>query len=55
MSAVEVVFLLLSLLAVASALLVVSTDHLVHAALWLAQRWSDGGPKGRPTELRQSR
>ena len=35
MSAVEVVFLLLSLIAVGSALLVVSTSNLVHAALWL--------------------
>lgn len=35
MSAVEVVFLLLSLVAVASALLVVTTGNLVHAALWL--------------------
>ncbi len=35
MSAIEVVFLLLSLVAVASALLVVTTDNLVHAALWL--------------------
>jgi NADH-quinone oxidoreductase subunit J len=34
-SAVEVVFLLLSLVAVGSALLVVTTSHLVHAALWL--------------------
>ena len=35
MSAVEVLFLLLSLVAVGSALLVVSTTNLVHAALWL--------------------
>ncbi len=35
MSAVEVVFLLLSLVAVASALLVVTTRNMVHAALWL--------------------
>jgi len=34
-NAVEVVFLLLSLVAVGSALLVVTTQHLVHAALWL--------------------
>jgi NADH-quinone oxidoreductase subunit J len=34
-SAVELVFLLLSLLAVGSALLVVTTRNLVHAALWL--------------------
>lgn len=35
MSAVQVVFVLLSLVAVVSALLVVTTTHLVHAALWL--------------------
>lgn len=35
LSAVELVFLLLSLLAVGSALLVVTTRNLVHAALWL--------------------
>ena len=35
MSALEIVFLLLSLLAVGSALLVVTTRNLVHAALWL--------------------
>ena len=35
MSAVEIVFILLSLVAVGSALLVVTTSHLVHAALWL--------------------
>ena len=35
MSAVQVVFVLLSLIAVVSALLVVTTIHLVHAALWL--------------------
>ena len=35
MSAVQVVFVLLSLIAVVSALLVVTTTHLVHAALWL--------------------
>jgi len=35
MSAIEVVFILLSLVAVGSALLVVTTKHLVHAALWL--------------------
>ena len=35
MSFVELVFLLLSLTAVASALLVVSTRNMVHAALWL--------------------
>jgi NADH-quinone oxidoreductase subunit J len=34
-SAVQVVFVVLSLLAVASALLVVTTSNLVHAALWL--------------------
>jgi NADH-quinone oxidoreductase subunit J len=34
-SAVQVVFVLLSLIAVVSALLVVTTTHLVHAALWL--------------------
>jgi NADH-quinone oxidoreductase subunit J len=34
-SAVQVIFLLLSLIAVVSALLVVTTTHLVHAALWL--------------------
>jgi NADH-quinone oxidoreductase subunit J len=34
-SALEIVFLLLSLVAVGSALLVVTTQHLVHAALWL--------------------
>jgi NADH-quinone oxidoreductase subunit J len=34
-SAVSVVFWVLSLLAVGSALLVVTTRHLVHAALWL--------------------
>lgn len=34
-SAVAVVFWVLSLLAVGSALLVVTTRHLVHAALWL--------------------
>lgn len=33
--AVSVVFWVLSLLAVGSALLVVTTRHLVHAALWL--------------------
>ncbi len=32
---IEVVFLLLSLVAVGSALLVVTTPHMVHAALWL--------------------
>jgi NADH-quinone oxidoreductase subunit J len=32
---VEVIFLLLSLVALGSALLVVTTNHLVHAALWL--------------------
>ena len=35
MSAAQVVFVLLSLVAVVSALLVVTTAHLVHAALWL--------------------
>ncbi|MGH3496526.1 MAG: NADH-quinone oxidoreductase subunit J family protein [Nocardioidaceae bacterium] len=35
MSAVEVVFVLASVVAVASAVMVVSTDHMVHAALWL--------------------
>ena len=35
MSAVEAVFVLLSLVAVGSALLVVTTSNLVHAALWL--------------------
>ena len=35
MSAVQVVFVLLSLIAVVSALRVVTTIHLVHAALWL--------------------
>jgi NADH-quinone oxidoreductase subunit J len=35
MSTVEVLFWLLSCLAVGSAVLVVTTDHLVHAALWL--------------------
>lgn len=35
MSAVEAVFLLLSLVALGSALLVVTTSNLVHAALWL--------------------
>ena len=35
MSAVQVVFVLLSLVAVASALLVVTTRNMVHAALWL--------------------
>ncbi len=35
MSAAQVVFVLLSLVAVVSALLVVTTTHLVHAALWL--------------------
>ena len=34
-SAVQVVFVLLSLIAVGSALLVVTTRNLVHAALWL--------------------
>jgi NADH-quinone oxidoreductase subunit J len=34
-SAVQVVFLVLSLIAVVSALLVVTTSHLVHSALWL--------------------
>ena len=34
-TAVEVVFLLLSVMAVASALLVVTTRQIVHAALWL--------------------
>jgi NADH-quinone oxidoreductase subunit J len=34
-SAVEAVFVLLSLVAVGSALLVVTTSNLVHAALWL--------------------
>jgi NADH-quinone oxidoreductase subunit J len=34
-SAVQVVFVLLSLVAVASALLVVTTRNMVHAALWL--------------------
>src|SRR5687767_4236075 len=35
MSAIEVVFLLLALIAVGSALLVVTTRNMVHAALWL--------------------
>ena len=35
MSVTEVVFALLAWLAVGSALLVVTTNHLVHAALWL--------------------
>ena len=35
MSFVEVIFLLLSLVAVVSALLVVTTRNMVHAALWL--------------------
>ena len=35
MSVVEVIFLLLSLVAVGSALLVVTTRNMVHAALWL--------------------
>ena len=35
MSWVEAIFLLLSAIAVVSALLVVTTPHLVHAALWL--------------------
>ena len=35
MSWVEAIFLLLGAIAVASALLVVTTPHLVHAALWL--------------------
>ena len=35
MSVTEVVFALLACLAVGSALLVVTTNHLVHAALWL--------------------
>lgn len=35
MTLVEVIFLLLSLVAVASALLVVTTRNMVHAALWL--------------------
>ena len=35
MNAVQVVFVLLSAIAVVSALLVVTTSHLVHAALWL--------------------
>ncbi|HYJ68151.1 MAG TPA: NADH-quinone oxidoreductase subunit J [Nocardioidaceae bacterium] len=35
MSVVEVLFWLLSCLALGSAVLVVTTDHLVHAALWL--------------------
>ena len=35
MSTVEVLFWLLSCLAVGSAVLVVTTNHLVHAALWL--------------------
>jgi NADH-quinone oxidoreductase subunit J len=35
MSTVEVLFWLLSCLALGSAVLVVTTDHLVHAALWL--------------------
>jgi NADH-quinone oxidoreductase subunit J len=34
-STVEVLFWLLSVLAIGSAVLVVTTDHLVHAALWL--------------------
>jgi NADH-quinone oxidoreductase subunit J len=34
-STVEVLFWLLSCLAIGSAVLVVTTDHLVHAALWL--------------------
>jgi NADH-quinone oxidoreductase subunit J len=34
-TAVEVIFLLLAAIAVVSAVLVVSTPHLVHAALWL--------------------
>jgi NADH-quinone oxidoreductase subunit J len=35
MSTVEVLFWLLSCLAIGSGVLVVTTDHLVHAALWL--------------------
>ena len=35
MSTVEVLFWLLSVLAIGSGVLVVTTDHLVHAALWL--------------------
>ncbi|HKE67666.1 MAG TPA: NADH-quinone oxidoreductase subunit J [Nocardioidaceae bacterium] len=35
MSTVEVLFLLMSVLAIGSGVLVVTTDHLVHAALWL--------------------
>jgi NADH-quinone oxidoreductase subunit J len=35
MSVVELIFLLLSLVAVGSALLVVTTKNMVHAALWL--------------------
>lgn len=35
MSTVEVLFWLLSSLVIGSAVLVVTTDHLVHAALWL--------------------
>ena len=35
MTAVQVVFVLLSLVAVVSALLVVTTPHIVHSALWL--------------------
>src|SRR6476659_5234391 len=35
MSWVEAIFVLLSLVALGSALLVVTTAHLVHAALWL--------------------
>jgi NADH-quinone oxidoreductase subunit J len=34
-TAVQVVFVVLSLIAVVSALLVVATSHLVHSALWL--------------------
>ncbi|MDQ1625502.1 MAG: NADH-quinone oxidoreductase subunit, partial [Actinomycetota bacterium] len=35
MSVVEVLFVLLGIVAVGSALLVVTTNQLVHAALWL--------------------
>ena len=36
---VQVLFVLLGLVAVGSALLVVTSSNLVHAALWLVSRW----------------
>ena len=43
MSWVEAIFVLLSLVALGSALLVVTTSHLVHAALWLVVTLGVGG------------